>query len=53
MSADRHLASQGQDGSDLDMEDDAAYDWEKIGNKVLAKSRRVPTIDFMWVTFHS
>lgn len=47
MSADRQLASQGQDGLDLDMDDDVAYDWEKIGHRVMAKSRRVPTIDFM------
>ena len=35
------------DDDDLEPEDDAMLDWEKIGRKALAKSRRVPTIDFM------
>lgn len=36
------------DESEMD-DDDAGHrlDWEKIGRKALAKSRRVPTIDFM------
>ena len=38
------------DESEVD-DDDAGHrlDWEKIGRKALAKSRRVPTIDFMCV----
>ena len=33
---------------DSDAEDgDAPLDWERIGRKALAKSRRVPVLDFM------
>jgi hypothetical protein len=37
------------DESDVeDVEDgDAPLDWEKVGRKALAKSRRVPVMDFM------
>lgn len=39
------------DGEDETEEDDgdgdAPLDWEKIGRKALAKSRRVPVLDFM------
>jgi len=36
------------DAADADDEDgDAPLDWDKIGRKVLAKSRRVPVLDFM------
>jgi hypothetical protein len=38
----------GGPASDVDMEDDdAPLDWEKIGRRALAKSRRVPVMDFM------
>lgn len=40
-----------QDLIDSDVEDDvggdAPLDWEKIGRKAMAKSRRVPVMDFM------
>ena len=37
------------DESDVEQADDgdAPLDWEKIGRKALAKSRRVPVMDFM------
>lgn len=34
------------DGDDVD-DGDAPLDWDKIGRKALAKSRRVPVMDFM------
>jgi non-structural maintenance of chromosomes element 4 len=34
---------------DDDDDDDQPLDWEKIGRKALAKSRRVPLMDFMCV----
>jgi hypothetical protein len=36
---------------DDDDDDDEPLDWERIGRKALAKSRRVPVIDFMYVVF--
>ncbi|KAI0062919.1 hypothetical protein BV25DRAFT_1870107 [Artomyces pyxidatus] len=37
-----------EEGSDAGDEDgDIGLDWEKIGRKAMAKSRRVPTMDFM------
>jgi hypothetical protein len=44
------------DSDDSDAEvDELEYplDWEKIGRRALAKSRRVPTIDFMYACFES
>jgi non-structural maintenance of chromosomes element 4 len=38
----------GEDDDDDDG-DDEPLDWEKIGRKALAKSRRVPLMDFMCV----
>lgn len=37
------------DDSDVDDVDDgnAPLDWDRIGRKALAKSRRVPVMDFM------
>ena len=37
------------DDSDVEEVDDgdAPLDWEKIGRKALAKSRRIPVMDFM------
>ena len=37
------------DEDDDDDGDDEPLDWEKIGRKALAKSRRVPLMDFMYV----
>lgn len=35
-------------GSELELDDgDEPLDWDKIGRKALAKSRRVPTMGFM------
>ena len=34
-------------------DEDAPLDWEKVGRKALAKSRRVPAMDFMWALFPS
>ena len=46
-------ASGGTDEDDEEEEDydgdDEPLDWEKIGRKALAKSRRVPVMDFMYV----
>jgi hypothetical protein len=41
-----------QDDSDVEQVDDgdSPLDWEKIGRKALAKSRRVPVMDFMYET---
>ena len=36
---------------DDDDDDDEPLDWERIGRKALAKSRRVPVMDFMCVAF--
>jgi non-structural maintenance of chromosomes element 4 len=44
------------DSDDSDAEvDEVEYplDWEKIGRRALAKSRRVPTMDFMYACFES
>jgi hypothetical protein len=37
------------DEDQLDDDADAPLDWNRIGRKALAKSRRVPVMDFMWV----
>jgi hypothetical protein len=42
-------AREGSDFGGADVDDDTPLDWEKIGRKALAKSRRVPVIDFMLV----
>lgn len=34
---------------DQDIEGDRPLDWSRIGRKAMAKSRRVPAQDFMWV----
>lgn len=36
---------------DDDDDDDEPLDWERIGRKALSKSRRVPVMDFMCVSF--
>jgi len=45
------------DDSDSDVEDDdldgAPLDWERIGRRALAKSRRIPVMDFMYSFFCS
>ncbi|KIJ19025.1 hypothetical protein PAXINDRAFT_166918 [Paxillus involutus ATCC 200175] len=35
------------DGEEMEAEDDGTLDWDKIGRKALAKSRRVPVTGFM------
>lgn len=40
--------SEDQDVYDDDDGDGAPRDWERIGRKALAKSRRVPVMDFMY-----
>ena len=47
-----------QEGNDEDLYDDdeadgVPLDWERIGWKAMAKSRRVPVMDFMCVLFPS
>ena len=37
------------DDEEEDEEDDEPLNWERIGRKALAKSRRVPVMDFMCV----
>lgn len=39
--------TEGVDNDDDDAEGGAALDWNKVGRKALAKSRRVPAMDFM------
>jgi hypothetical protein len=38
------------DDEEDDDEDDEPLNWERIGRKALAKSRRIPVMDFMCVT---
>ena len=44
------LSYMGGTGGVDDGQDAAPLDWEKIGRKAMAKSRRVPAMDFMYVT---
>ena len=44
---DRVLDDSDEEEDDDSDDADAPLDWEKIGRKVLAKSRRVPVMDFM------
>ena len=46
-------ASQAGDDDEDDDEDVATLKWERIGWKALAKSRRVPAMDFMCVSSSS
>lgn len=51
---DHPAAAQGgeeddDDDEEEDEEDDEPLNWERIGRKALAKSRRVPVMDFMCV----
>lgn len=39
------------DASELDDIGDSVMDWEKVGRRALAKSRRVPVMGFMLVIF--
>jgi hypothetical protein len=41
------VEDQSENGSDAEEDSEAAMDWEKIGRKALAKSRRVPVMGFM------
>ena len=36
------------DGDDMEAVEDGALDWDKIGRKALAKSKRVPVTGFMY-----
>jgi predicted phosphohydrolase len=50
-----HPAAQGEEDDDDDEEDDEddePLNWERIGRKALAKSLRVPVMDFMCVHHH-
>ena len=38
------------DDGDGDFEEKSSLEWEKIGKLAMAKSRRVPAMDFMYVT---
>jgi non-structural maintenance of chromosomes element 4 len=40
------------DDEEDDDEDDEPLNWERIGRKALAKSRRIPVMDFMCVIIH-
>jgi len=42
-----------EEEDDDDDDDDEPLDWERIGRRALAKSRRVPVMDFMCVSFLS
>jgi hypothetical protein len=41
------VEDQSENASDAEEDGEAAMDWEKIGRKALAKSRRVPVMGFM------
>jgi hypothetical protein len=49
---DSPAASNDVDDDDDD-DDDEPLDWQRIGRRALAKSRRVPVMDFMCVSFVS
>lgn len=38
-----------EDDSEMEVEEDRVLDWDKIGRKALAKSRRVPVTGYMYV----
>lgn len=40
---------QSEDGETDELDEDRSLDWDLIGRKALAKSRRVPAMDFMYV----
>ena len=42
-------ADEDDEDDEEDDEDDEPLNWERIGRKALAKSRRVPVMDFMYV----
>ena len=46
---DREAEPDVDEDDDEDDEDDEPLNWERIGRKALAKSRRVPVMDFMCV----
>jgi non-structural maintenance of chromosomes element 4 len=56
MGGKRQLLNDGGDGEegyqDIE-EDDTPLEWDKVGRIVLEKSRRVPTIDFLYVPLSS
>lgn len=37
-----------EDGDEMEVVEDGALDWDKIGRKALAKSKRVPVTGFMY-----
>lgn len=39
-----------EEGEDMEVAEDGALDWDKIGRKALAKSRRVPVTGFMYLS---
>jgi len=39
-----------EDDSEMEVEEDRVLDWDKIGRKALAKSRRVPVTGYMYVS---
>ena len=38
-----------EEGDEMEVADEGALDWDKIGRKALAKSRRVPVTGFMYL----
>jgi len=40
-----------EEGDEMEAVEDGALDWDKIGRKALAKSRRVPVTGFMYAPF--
>ena len=52
--AGKERAADGEEDDDEEDEeddDDEPLNWERIGRRALAKSRRVPVMDFMYVSF--
>lgn len=43
----RQRLEENEDGSEIEVEEETTLDWDKIGRKALAKSRRVPVTHFM------
>ena len=45
------IPEQDSDGFEIEEEGNAPLEWDSIGRKALAKSRRVPAMEFMYAPF--
>ena len=51
--ADADYDEEDEEDDDDDDESDEPLDWERIGRKALAKSRRIPVMDFMYAIINT